>query len=235
MSDLDGSTSRKDSVRAAIEAQEARTAAPYDGVLGLLPEWVPEWHQLEFRTTRNRLLDRRSDGDPPTVAQIVTWMDEYAAIQQLADSEAIYHSIPVDIWSEISVLAGYRFVVQQGEDKGLLMLGGKSAIVGRARRKKQSEIAQRPRPHRGIAWLVREVALKTDALGDLLPAEEAWDEFVTKLSERRMLVSEGRRHGRKPTTVTFEPIAGEDSLHERTITYANFQSSLSKERQKLLR
>jgi len=54
-----------------FEQQEARNEQPYDGVLGRLPQWVPEWHQIQFRRTRNHLLDKGVHGKPlrPPIVQ----------------------------------------------------------------------------------------------------------------------------------------------------------------------
>jgi hypothetical protein len=116
-----------------------RDTEPYDGVLGVLPEWVPQWHQDQFRKVRNELLDRQwPDGFRPSGADVRRWIDAYAA---LGDSQNEAY-IPEEVCEKVGYLAHLRWAVSLGEEQGLSVLAGPPIARARFR---QRDIAQKPR------------------------------------------------------------------------------------------
>lgn len=117
-------------LQAIQDKADRRESAPYDGVFGLLDNWVPAWHQKRFVQTRNSLLDRGRYGDGFAREQIIEWIDAYC---RLTDSSQGYvrNYVPFELWEPIGDLAHYRYAVSLGEKKGLELLAGKDAVRGR--------------------------------------------------------------------------------------------------------
>ena len=59
MSDKDNSV--REDIKAAIDKTTRRSDAPYDGLLGTLPEWLPPKLQKQFYEIRRHLLDTNSE------------------------------------------------------------------------------------------------------------------------------------------------------------------------------
>ena len=141
---------RRADIKRALETHEQRKAEIYDGVLGLLPDWVPDWHKDRFLEIRRRLLDGGY-----TRAQIAGYMNEWESVSRAAeqsagdigdesgnylttedgrmlsvDSDASSYYIPLEIANDIDALTFYRHVVSLGSEKGLLLLAGKNAVEG---------------------------------------------------------------------------------------------------------
>ena len=120
---------------------EKRAEDPYDGVVGQLPEWVPKWHQEQFVFIRNRLLDNGYQGKKLTPEKILTFMNRY---QDLGEVEGDAY-IPRELWDDIGSLAHLRWCVSLGDQRGLEILAGDDAVMGRSFRAAQQRKAQRPR------------------------------------------------------------------------------------------
>lgn len=107
-----------------------RRAAPYDGVKGELPEWVPEWHQREFFRLRNKLLDSQY----VTPGQVLTWLDIFTESGEGAESQRT-RPIPPEHFDAVGQLAHYRWAVSLGSERGLESLIDKNiakqAITGK--------------------------------------------------------------------------------------------------------
>src|SRR5215813_9161009 len=64
-------------------------AAPYDGVVGSLPDWVPRGINSEFIRIRSNLLGQSIAGEKITPALVLTWIDRYARLGETDEDEYI--------------------------------------------------------------------------------------------------------------------------------------------------
>ena len=113
------------------QIKATRAEMNYDGVLGLPPDWVDEWHQNNFIRIRNNLLDNSMNGERVLPEQIANWIKQYCAQWITVDGidpADIY--IPEQILGDIGYLAHLRYCVGLGKCKGLKELGGRLAMVG---------------------------------------------------------------------------------------------------------
>ncbi len=112
----------------------------YDGVLGRLPQWVPEWHQKQFDVTRNRLLDNGVHGKPLSPDIVQGYIKIYTELGVTRDSAVAKPGeemdapewIPPEVMEDVGYLAHLRWAISLGEDRGLLELSGKMAERGAA-------------------------------------------------------------------------------------------------------
>lgn len=146
----DEQAKRRADIKRAWETHEQRKAEPFNGVLGSLPDWVPDWHKVRFSEIRRRVLDLGYRSD-----EIVGYMNECEGLTRAAeqsggdisdesgnylttedgrvlavDSDASSYRIPPEIETHIDALTAYRYVVSVGSEKGLRLLAGKNAVTG---------------------------------------------------------------------------------------------------------
>ena len=110
---------------------KAKVYTSYDGVLGLLPDWVPKFHQDDFRRIREKLLNTAIHGEPLTAAQVIEWMDSHSVMT--GSPSGVYQRvsvIPIKLHQDIGRLSFYRDVVALGKKKGLVLLAGEKAVKG---------------------------------------------------------------------------------------------------------
>jgi hypothetical protein len=123
-----------------FERQNARNEQPYDGVLGRLPQWAPEWHQKQFKATRNRLLDNGVDGKPLSPYIVQGYIKIYTELGVTRDSTIEKPGeqtdgpewIPPEVMEHVGYLAHLRWAISLGEERGLQELSGKMAVRGAA-------------------------------------------------------------------------------------------------------
>jgi hypothetical protein len=96
-----------------LERIEAKQHSPvYDGVMGTLPEWIPENFHVDFHAIRGRLLEAYSH------AALLGYIAEYLTMDESTET----HSIPGEIMRDVSLLAHYREAVRLGQLAGLALL-----------------------------------------------------------------------------------------------------------------
>lgn len=175
-------------MQAYLDHIDARINAPYDGVLGRLPDWVPDWHQQEFFKARNSLLNGGRYGDPVNREQIIEWMDAYCRLGNTPEGQVSRDYIPIERMDPIGQLAHYRYAVSRGELKGLELLGGGDAVAGwksrtghtkRDDHKNKIEFQNLIRPHLGGIKTIHDLATLPGNITDFLkwygkPAIRGW-------------------------------------------------------------
>ena len=129
----------EEELRNAIENHESRQNADYDGVLGMLPEWVPEPVTTDFEHARNRILNWGFEPE-----RITGWIDYYIDSMELAktdiDSPEL-NDIPqypvvapngsnvnlAKFDDILTILTSIKMAISLGPDEGLKILGGSLA------------------------------------------------------------------------------------------------------------
>jgi len=102
--------------------------APYDGVLGTLPDWIPRGINSEFVRLRHNLLGDSVCGEKITHALALAWLERYTTLGETGRDT----HIPQEIFEVIGQLARWRYIVNLGPKKGLKELGVPSAkFLGR--------------------------------------------------------------------------------------------------------
>jgi len=112
---------------------DTRSDLPYDGVLGALPEWVPEPIQRNFVAVRNRVLDDWKY--TPEVA--LEWIDRFVTIGT-DDNQWFYPGAypsgleidPSYFIETFGLLAHLNWASQLDPDDGIYILGGGYARRG---------------------------------------------------------------------------------------------------------
>ncbi len=102
--------------------------APYNGIRGTLPDWIPLGSRKEFLRLRHNLLGVGVGGVKITPEVALQWIDAYA---NLGEPEEDGH-IPEEYFEVVGQLSRFRYIVSLGEKKGLRELGVPSAaFLGR--------------------------------------------------------------------------------------------------------
>lgn len=163
-----------DSLAKWLEASEAihntRHAAPYDGVLGSLPGWIPEWHRKRFMNIRNCLLDAKLFGETLTPEQIIKWIDAYCRLGEAEWEEYI----PKGIFKEIGELAHYRWISSLEKQRGLAELDSKAAPFSKGGTNKKGKFQE---PKTSISAIIEKIGSRSfsDVLAVLRDAEQCAD------------------------------------------------------------
>ncbi len=121
------------SFKSILEKYEQRENVPFNGVMGLMPEWVPIFHKNDFYRIRNNLLNDTYEYDGELISEdrIVNWIDAYAFIAEAPSEEYSRPSIiPLELMVVIGKLYQYRHAVKLGETEGLRFLAGDIAVMG---------------------------------------------------------------------------------------------------------
>ncbi len=114
-------------LKQVIDEHTQLCEAEYDGVLGTLPEWVPDSNQKEFQDSRNQLLEHYSH------SQILHWIESHISHRltgELPECSYGQKFIMPDARYNISVLALIKKAVLSGKKKGLGLLAGNLAVKG---------------------------------------------------------------------------------------------------------
>ena len=208
-------------VRESANELRARDHQQYDGVLGYLPEWMPDNFHREFKEARNRLLDAGHNAK-----QMLDFISE----EILRDREALrkptkavsYDGFlwPPSVRGDVRALARIQTAVRLRKEKGLGFLTGQAHAnkvkKGEQYGKHQSRIAQNPRGKIEGA----EGETINEMIGRLAKgrpdesAKELWVHFYSKLDEHSLNPHEEIQKGvidydfkSKRKTITFGTFA----------------------------
>src|SRR5690349_4068273 len=112
-----------------MDKHEKLCAADYDGVSGLTPEWVPQWHKNEFLDARTALVNR-CGGD---VALATQFFLLFVGLSRgaIVPGRRLEQNIPPKLIPYLVKLRDLRRAVQLGDSEGLATLAGESAAQGR--------------------------------------------------------------------------------------------------------
>lgn len=106
-------------------------SVPYDGIRGLLPDWIPEYFSNRFYIQRFIVMERVAEGRTTferALELLRIYSDQRAAIEYLMSNSGQ----PGDPSHEtIELLATVQKAVAAGDSEGLKMLGGADAVRGR--------------------------------------------------------------------------------------------------------
>ena len=144
----------EDSLWRTWRVEERVSGEEYDGVVGSLPDWVPEGWQRRFRLTRQNLLakchnylrpDEVAAGEKAhslAIGYLQEFLEDAAAIESLGGGEgAFLNSTPPELRPMLSELAHIQAAIEvgnfSGPNKGFRALIGDDAVqqVLKARRK----------------------------------------------------------------------------------------------------
>jgi hypothetical protein len=196
-----------------------RDSLPFNGLMGEMPEWVPQPFKDEFRRTRNSLLNNHSEN------QIIKWINEYKMMVNAPYGVSTPNiSYEISLQHQIERLFILHHAVELGEIKGLTFLAGPKAVIGNKVSISNTRNARLSRPienHEGES-LDDVIASLKKMHGDLRPAE-LWVHFKTAIvswSDDDCSES-GKGDSRKYIYYKNE--------HERdSIAYATFRKKLNK-------
>lgn len=106
------------------DQSESRFRQPYDGLLGMVPEWFPEENKMDFWVVRENLLNFEGEY---TLDKLREFINTLCRIQQAEESG--YYPLPKEIRSHITKLTHYQFCTELEDiEVGLNNLGGKDAV-----------------------------------------------------------------------------------------------------------
>lgn len=107
------------------DQSESRFRLPYDGLLGMVPEWFPEQYKMDFWVVRENLLNFEGEY---TLDKLREFINTLCRIQQAGESG--YYPLPKKIISHITTLTHYQFCAELEDiEVGLNILGGKDAVI----------------------------------------------------------------------------------------------------------
>lgn len=188
----------KSAINDALATLKARDAHPYDGLNGLLPDWMPAPLRHEFKAVRNRLLDSVPSGD------VQNWMDLWRSQN---DNGWMY--VPPEHDRDIDSLVYIQRIVSLGPKAGIdVYLGHGAMEVVRhiARVEHSRKAAQRPR----LDGLGRVILSLLRQRPDDKPAGPYIDRRLRELAQARDVidgvtieaVEDGEIHWRDDRTTT---------------------------------
>lgn len=172
-----------------------RDSLPFDGIMGNLPNWVPDNFQRKFHTIRDRLLGKY------THKHLLDSLDK--GIAEARNLRGMLTGKPMDIttgpfeFSEVTGMSEASFLVRMmdavllGPEKGLALLTdpdhAKTAKIGANNRIGQTEKAKLLRGKVGedgktINEIIEELAVMPDHRN--YTAKEIWNPFISALKER---------------------------------------------------
>lgn len=131
-------------VHAALVRLAKWDGAPYDGILGLPPKWIPRPLYLEFVHTRNFLLDA---GNAPE--QILAWIRSYRGTVEATSFRSAYW--PPEYERDIETLVYVQDLVNLGEVDGIeayLGVGAYKVLRSRVVSQRNRTFSQLPRRKR---------------------------------------------------------------------------------------
>jgi hypothetical protein len=214
----------------ALEQRDAvyrrRDEQPYGGVLGRLPQWVPEWHQKQFEETRNRLLDTGVHGESLSPDIVQGYIKIYTELGVTRGSTIAKPGeqtdgpewIPPEVMNDVGYLAHLLWAVSLGENRGLKELSGLTAARGAAHAKAYSKGGRASKKKAGI-WAAVKYLVKENPN---ITAKQAWSRFpVGSHSIRTTYGFELYRDGNK--LVQLDDRTG----HDVAITFSTFQRYIS--------
>lgn len=168
-----------EAVQAALNECNRRDAQPYDGIVGTLPEWVPQPFHRDFHFIQGKLLSelKQSEDD----------IRRYIKVYEQEDSfQSMLSSIPIRVFDYIGPLWKYKRAVEAGREEGLKILLGDKAAEEIARGKRAAERqSTRAKKRRGrldysdetIADVVKRVKKNHPTLS----AKQLWAHFWSEL------------------------------------------------------
>ncbi len=167
-------------VKRVLATSKERKSAPYDGVLGMPPTWVPDPLVAEFMCYRDELLDRKHSPE-----EIQAWRRARAKETGITfdGEEGLWiGSYPLDIRHELDALNYIEHIASLGEQRGIAVYLGKSAeaVYRGAVSDRQRTIAKQPRTNalrRCVEGIVRDNLSVT------------WKECLKELSRRDHRIS----------------------------------------------
>lgn len=116
-------------IRELLESNFNLHEQAFDGLMGKLPDWVPEQVKTHFYDCRRKLQTQYPD------SQIVEWMnqcDELTEISKNGLNDAIsFDYPPPEVEDETKSLARVRYAVSLEETEGLRELAGEQAVKGK--------------------------------------------------------------------------------------------------------
>lgn len=145
-----------DAIGQALDADKKRAKQKYDGVVGTLPDWVPDPLQEEFKATRDYLLDYFSD-DPASphtkVKKLMAARKKESFPTSLSkESPPIRFPftpyIPPEVKRDLDALIYIQQIVLLEKNKGIssyLGESGNKVYRGIVTKDRQKEIAKRSR------------------------------------------------------------------------------------------
>ena len=166
---------------------QLRNQAPYDGVLGEPPDWVPENFRGDFHQIRNRLLEVYSHDD---LLQFIAEMRDMLTPGTPSYSRPV---TPATIMPKISTLAQLQEAVNLGRKKGLALLTdpehSKRVTMGEDYSRRQAIIASKPRGRvsedgETIGAIIQGLALSVAHEEE--NARELWQHFFSELDIRHL-------------------------------------------------
>lgn len=164
---------------------KAWNKAPYDGVLGQLPKWIPKNFHRDFRGIRGILLHTYSHDD------LLGFIAEAAEVFYNDGEENPRSLMPDGICFDILKLAKFQKAVQLGEEAGLALLTdpdhAKRVTMGEGYSRQQSDNASKPRGKvsddgETIAGIISRLAFEEPEES----ARELWPRFFSELDRLKL-------------------------------------------------
>ena len=237
----------KDLLKKVIKDEQLRKKwkdCSYDGILGILPDWMQLSIDQEFGLIQSKLL--RTGGYSP--ARIKQYIDSHLErmnhLEQVNQHAKPFEEklpkmigitpIPKDIRGDIERLSWIKHAVDAGYPEGLGMLHGSDAkqiVSYRTYRKVQSEKARKPRGKIGnnettIRQFIQKLALSNEHKED--SHKELWQHFYWKLEEERLDPEE------KPHASDLDKSCYLYNFNDKrkSISFGNFVNVITKSRNK---
>ena len=116
-------------IRESLESNFNRHEQAFDGLMGKLPDWVPEPVKTRFYDCRRKLRTQYPD------SQIIEWMNQCDELEEIIKrglNDAIsFNYPPPEVTDETKTLAHVRYAVSLEETEGLRELAGEQAVKGK--------------------------------------------------------------------------------------------------------
>jgi hypothetical protein len=170
-----------EAVEAALNEWNRRDAQPYDGIVGLLPTWMPRNFHGEFDFLQVKLLTNLKHSED----EIRRWIATYERESSFIDMTSGLDAIPIRLLDDIGLLAKFKAAAEAGPEEGLKILlderVAKDIIIGSKTARVQSA---RARKKRGVLDNGETISQVINRVQDKYPefyAKEIWEHFGAEL------------------------------------------------------
>lgn len=215
--------SLRESIAEAIRQSEELADAPYDGILGELPDWVPDGFSYRFREARRRVLAAGYNAE-----EAVRLLDAWEEVIGTDGAQSTPY-VPVEITDEIELLWSIRSAIHLGDSDGLGVLMGRQDAASLRKGRKQTDHIQglQPAAQRGKEKRRREKAGYYTPLIDwffIEPTREGWE--LSNLSVAKLVIKKAKEDEGGPNLCYAKTTLANGLIASRRKEWMSFRKSV---------
>jgi hypothetical protein len=212
-------------IRELLESNFNLHEQAFDGLMGQLPDWVPEQIKTRFYDYRRKLRTQYPD------SQIIEWMNQCDELEEIIKrglNDAIsFNYPPPEVTDETKFLASVRYAVSLEETDGLGWLAGEQAVKGKKFSSAgSSKKGKEQEPTVSIRKICAEIASRKfdDVIRALRDAERCSDWYESTIAPTGILIT---GVDDEKEVISYRPRGWSPDKHKQ-ITFGTLRNILTK-------